>query len=249
MKHLLILLVITLAGCLSVPKLPDTNEQMAVFSRQDFSPAYQVAITSYFRDAKVLVDVSRQKVRFVENQREAERITWQEKFDRDDLALDFTRWADLYNRGENVSEIESRFGAALQDNLSITPSYYSRKRIHGMLDGETLKSSAMMHAKKLAAEDGTDAVLVVYLTPILIESDGMLGKEYRFQYDSQVAMRAMAEDKLIYNKIKSYPCTKPLSSPGKTIREEARHTLSVCEREIHQQIIEDFLSFSRQAGK
>ncbi len=249
MKHLLCFYLVTLAGCVSVPKLPDTDQQLAEFSRQDFSPAYQVAITSYFNDAKVLVDVSRQKVRFVENQREADRIRWQEKFARDDLGIDFTNWADLYNRGENVSDIERRFGAKLQEQLSITPAYYSRNRIRKMLEGETLKSSAMMHAKKLASQDGSDAVLVVYLTPILIEADGMLDKEYRFQFDSHVAMRAMAEDKLIYNKIKTYPCAKNLSPLGKTISEEAPITLAVCERQILDNIIEDFLAFSRKAGR
>ena len=249
MKHLIILIVLVTVGCVSVPKLPDTNQQLSQFSRQDFSPAYRVAITSYFNDAKVLVDVSKQKVRFVENRREADRIAWQEKFNRDDLAIDFSGRSDSYNRGGNVSAIESRFGSALQENLSITPIYYSRKRIHNMLEGETLKTSAMMHAKKLAAQDGTDAVLVVYLTPILIEADGVVGKVYRFRYDTQVAMRAMAEDKLIYNKIQSYPCSKNVDPPGKTISEEARNTMASCEREIHQQMIGDFLAFSRQAGK
>mgnify|MGYP006226208803 CR=1 FL=1 len=125
MKPILSLIALAIAGCVSVPKLPDTSEQLAQFSRENFSPAYQVAITSYFNDAKVLVDVSKQKVRFVENQREADRITWQEKFNRDDLAIDFTGLSDSYNRGGSVSAIESRFGSALQENLSITPTYLS----------------------------------------------------------------------------------------------------------------------------
>ena len=249
MKHLLILIALVIAGCVSVPKLPDTDQQLAQFSRQNFSPAYQVAITSYFNDAKVLVDVSRQKVRFVENQREANRIALQEKSDRDDLAIDFSTSSGIYNRGENVSAIESRFGNALKENLAITPTYYSRKRIHKMLEGEMLKTSAMMHAKKLATQDGTNAVLVVYLTPILVQADSVVGKEYRFQYDTQVAMRAIAEDKLIYNKIKTYPCSTNLPSLAWKISEESHKTMASCEREIHQKMIEDFLAFSRQAGK
>lgn len=241
--------LIALAGCVATPKLPDAAEQAAQFSRQAFSPDYRVAITSRYQDTKVMVDVSRKFVRFVESEREARRIALAEQTERDMIASDFSFSAGSYNYHEGVSAIEGKFGESLQTALNVTPVYYSRPRIQKMLDDELLKTSAMMHAKTLAKREGLDAVLVVYFEPFLVESDTPFGPEYRLYYETQVAMRSVADDKLIYNRGGRYTCAKDLVSTSRSKRGEALDTMERCEAEIHEKVVADFVEFARRSGK
>ena len=194
----------------------------------------------------VLVDLSRQQVKFVESQQAAERIIYQEKFNRDDIALAFSSRPRGYNRGKNVSVVEKQFGDTLQTQLSVTPVYFSRQEIKSMLDKEILKTSAMMHAKELAARDQLDAVLVIYLRPVIVEADALLRKDYQLHYESQVSMRSVAEDKLIYHQLNEHGCSISFSSNSVSQKAEALGSYRKCEREIANELVAAFLEFANK---
>ncbi len=249
MRSITLSIVLVLICACSVPKLPDAGEQAAMFARQPFTPDYQVAITSFFKPTKVLVDASTPYVRFVSSLREARRIALHERTARDFIESDFSTGSGMYNLGSWVSQIERSFGEALQRELGIVPIYYPRNVLQKQLDKQFLETSVMMHAKVQAAEEGLDAVLVVYFEPYLAESRSVLGLSYRLSYQTQVAMRSIADDRLIYNKISQYACTRDLVSPELSKREEAILAMDRCEQEIHTRIIDDFVAFARDARK
>ena len=122
MRFLLLLGLVVFSGCVPSPRLPDTAMQSAEFGRQPFSPDYQVAITSYYKDTKVKVDVSRKFVKFVSSQNEAERIMRAEQANRDSIASDFSFNADIYNRSASISSCSSPLNGAKTSSVRKMPS-------------------------------------------------------------------------------------------------------------------------------
>ncbi len=241
-----------LCACIAVPQLPDTEIQAQRLAQQPFSPAYRLAISSYYENTQVLVDVSRQFVRFEPPRSDAERmrLTLAEQGDRDDLERAYSASARIYNNSSAVSGIEQSFADQLQAEFSVSPVFLPRKQIQARLDNEWPPTSAMMHAKQMAAEAAYDGVLVVYFEPLVVEADTGVGpfKDYRLSYRAKVAMRAVKQDQLLYFHDATYPCTsKNLMSTERRDRAEDRDTMAQCEREIHDLMVQDFIDFTRQA--
>lgn len=237
-------IVLTLSGCVS---LPDSSQQAIELGQQRFDSDYQFAIVSYYNDTQIASSTpNRIAESFTANtDREWLRILLASQQRQEDKERQLAAASQAYNLVPGVADIEQLFGDTLQTYLGVTPVYLSRAEIRRRLDQEFMESSAMMHAKAMAAEQNHDAVLVVYFQPLLAEVDGFpFG--YQLTYEATVAARSGKADRLMYFVKRFYPCERKVISSASNAN--AFEAMKSCEQNIHVAIVEDFMEFAKSAG-
>lgn len=239
----LIVAAILIIGC---SPLPSKDEQASVIARQSFGKDYRFAVTSWNKQAQIQTAEHLQKN---ENPAFFDLIKNLQNL----LTLDGAEWTLLnehYNNSKEPSSMEKVIAKKLAKEFGVKSEFLPRP---DFAVNVTESKSPMLAAKSVALKGGFDGIALLYFQPnVKIEKiSGDEVPKYRLSFNYHLAVRSVTEDALMYSKIGLKTCSSQYEqiklSSGIIIERETDKVYPPCEQEIVASIIDEFLTFARNA--
>lgn len=244
--------LLTLLLTTSCATLPTIEEQKLVTARQSFDLEYEFAITSHYDSAVVQQSETMATMStYQPDARTYVRKMLGSAFESYPPSLSWLSTNTIYNFDQYPSELEEVFAQRIRNALNVTPVFIPRSQVSDRL-GTGLTSSAMLHAKAIAAEKGYDAVAVIYFTPVFVAQNNVLDisnplARFTLYYRTHLAVRAVDEDQLMYSSISDHRCDDGVMGGELDSDIKDRDKLLACVKQIQSAIVGKFLDFANDA--